>query len=674
VTARPYYDDGAVRILHGDCRELLGGLRADVIVTDPPYGLFAPAKRGEDCLSRMLAEVGFPDDDQRDASDGEGGDLSAPSDGVAPLGGVEASRVGTGISVPVGAVDLQRGPVGKQEVQHGHEPAPVVSEAELPGEADPECGQHLGDFILQPAHPPELPGCEVSCRCFRELAPGSVAVTVIAAPFPRGRTTTGSLAVDGGDPNVGLDDDPLSMSSGAAQIVAPAGAIRRAVLRLDLSGTTGELDFAGGAQHADLTFLLLGPQPIGANAGASRLPAMPEPYRVRLIDDPAGRTLTLYLPRSLHAFHSKPRGGFMGKKWDGWESPQAYQRWVVSWAREAYKALPPGGWLLAFGSPRTYHRLAAGIEDAGFEMRDSIAEFGPLAWVYGGGFPKSRACLKPGYEPILLARKPGSSVLQIDASRIVGPGAEEGRTRHGGGSNGVYAQDEWTKANQATMGGPMPSGRWPPNVVLVHDPGCVPVGVRKVRGQPPVERNPGPAANRVYGTFDRFRDDGSTRYADPDGTETVQAWRCVEDSCPVFLLDQQSGETPSGGRLDVGGITAPNKVYGPRPRQLAGVFERDRGGASRFFYTAKAGPAERITVDGEKHPTVKPLALMRWLVRLVTPPGGTVLDPFCGSGSTLVAAVMEGFRAIGIEADERWCRGSAQRVREIPPVQEVLAL
>jgi DNA modification methylase len=96
--------------------------------------------------------------------------------------------------------------------------------------------------------------------------------------------------------------------------------------------------------------------------------------------------------------------------------------------------------------------------------------------------------------------------------------------------------------------------------------------------------------------------------------------------------------------------------------------------AVRFRYSAKASRAERITVDGESHPTVKPLALMRWLVRLVTPPGGTVLDPFAGSGSTLVAAAMEGFHAIGIEADERWCRGSAKRVAEIPPVQESLAL
>jgi DNA modification methylase len=510
---------------------------------------------------------------------------------------------------------------------------------------------------------------------------------------------------------------------------------------------------------------------------------------------------------------------------------QPYQAWCEQWATEALRVLRPGGWLLAFGGTRTWHRLACGLEDAGFELRDT------LMWLYGSGFPKSKACLKPGWEPILLARKPGSSVLQIDASRVVGPGAEEGRTRHGGGSNGVYAQDEWTKANQATMGGPMPSGRWPPNVALVHDPGCVPVGVRKVRGQPPVERNPGPAANRVYGTFDRFRDDGSTRYADPDGTETVQAWRCVEDSCPVFLLDQQSGErnhaphrgarqrTPdawpygleagsdyddkggasrffatfphdaqdsstmgaclppgdgsttdastsagkraassddssltdgSGSRptaLSLPGMTSttgtttpstttsptssvsprlntdattdePARITpssagssidgasdatptdpsgsstpaGPGPIRVTartapsttsangvpptastttptcGHIECALAASSRFFYTAKAGPAERITVDGEKHPTVKPLALMRWLVRLVTPPGGTVLDPFCGSGSTLVAAVMEGFHAIGIEADERWCRGSAQRVAEIPPVQEVLAL
>jgi DNA methylase len=172
-----------------------------------------------------------------------------------------------------------------------------------------------------------------------------------------------------------------------------------------------------------------------------------------------------------------------------------------------------------------------------------------------------------------------------------------------------------------------------------------------------------------------FYDNESNRHADPDGTETVAAWSCEPD-CPVALLDQQSGPATSttGYRSERSRNAAVAGTAWATDNHRSREYPGETGGASRFYYTAKASRAERITVDGERHPCVKPLPLMRWLVRLVTPPGGTVLDPFCGSGSTLVAAAMEGFRAVGIEADEKWCRGSAQRVREIPPIQEAFAL
>jgi hypothetical protein len=292
---------------------------------------------------------------------------------------------------------------------------------------------------------------------------------------------------------------------------------------------------------------------------------------------------------------------FMGKAWD-----QVDQGFHQAWAAAAFQALPPGGWLLAFGGTRTWHRLACGIEEAGFEIRDT------LMWLYGSGFPKSKACLKPGWEPILLARKPGSSVLQIDTCRV---GHADDLSRYdrsptsGMGYGGVAAP---------TLTPAHPAGRWPANVVL-----------------------------------------------DPEAAD---------------LLDQQSGERP-GSKPGTTYKTPrrPNEIYNgggwhDGVENQAAFGYGDTGGASRFFYTAKAGPAERVTVDGEKHPTVKPLALMRWLVRLVTPPGGTVLDPFCGSGSTLVAAALEGRRAVGIEAEERWCKGSAKRCRERPAVQEAMAL
>ena len=164
----------------------------------------------------------------------------------------------------------------------------------------------------------------------------------------------------------------------------------------------------------------------------------------------------------------------------------------------------------------------------------------------------------------------------------------------------------------------------------------------------------------------------------PDGTEELDAWECAPGCC-VAALDAQSGELTSG-RLDRAGIMAENKTYGARPKNLSGVYEQDSGGASRFFpsfspddpgflYTAKAAKSERnLGGANNKHPTVKPLELMSWLTRLITPPGGIVLDPFAGSGSTLVAALRQGFRAIGIEREPEYVAIARHRIEEDAPL------
>jgi hypothetical protein len=140
-------------------------------------------------------------------------------------------------------------------------------------------------------------------------------------------------------------------------------------------------------------------------------------------------------------------------------------------------------------------------------------------------------------------------------------------------------------------------------------------------------------------------------WVDEDGNETVPEWRCAP-GCQVAELDRQSGTRKSGG--DVSGKepskTGDTGIYGTYER-VGWEGYKDIGGASRFFYCPKAKKSERVTVDGVSHPTVKPLALMRYLIRLVTPPDGTVLDPFTGSGTTLEAAMQEGFNSIGIEKD-----------------------
>lgn len=354
---------------------------------------------------------------------------------------------------------------------------------------------------------------------------------------------------------------------------------------------------------------------------------------------------------------------------------RAYQLWCEQWAAECLRILKPGGHLLAFGGSRTWHRLAAAIEDAGFEIRDSIA------WIYGSGFPKSLdvskaidkatgvqredkfggmidrrigptgngkcpkcdkwlvssnpcrcprpqdepqtdaakqwqgwgTALKPAFEPVVVARKPlcgtvaanvlayGTGALNIDGCRVattdsLGGGANTAMTRDtrqdGWGRPWMdddTARDAAAARSRENTARAESLGRWPANVVL---------------------------------------DDAAA--AELDRQSGVSASRVGKPRASI-----QSG--------DGWGMTATGSEYD------------DRGGASRFFstfrYTAKAATAERPTADGIAHPTVKPLDLMRWLVRLVTPPGGTVLEPFAGSGTTVEACIHEHKRCIAIERE-----------------------
>jgi hypothetical protein len=255
--------------------------------------------------------------------------------------------------------------------------------------------------------------------------------------------------------------------------------------------------------------------------------------------------------------------GFMGKKWDG--SGIAYD--VGMWA-QCLRVLKPGGHLLSFGATRTYHRMACAVEDAGFEIRDSIM------WIYGSGFPKGSGVLKPAHEPIVVARKPiagtvaanvlahGTGSINIETCRIAGEEGFDSRRNARGGDNGLLGEGTFKIRERRAEDQAPREGRWPANIVM--------------------------------------------------------------DEAAGAELDQQEWATV--------------------------------GQPSRFFYCPKAGAKERPKLaDGTAHPTVKPLALMQWLVRLVTPSGGVVLDPFAGSGATLEAARLEGFDAIGIEMEAKHC-------------------
>jgi len=406
---------------------------------------------------------------------------------------------------------------------------------------------------------------------------------------------------------------------------------------------------------------------------------------------------------------------------------RAFQAWCAGWASEALRVLKPGGHLVAFGGPRAYHRLGAGIEDAGFEVRDS------LHWVFGSGFPKSLnlgdgrgTALKPAHEPIILARKPfrgtvatnvvkwGTGGLNVDACRLA-PG-------DGGSRDGEASAERRYSTRGGTDLAPTPGprggsadGRWPPNFLLTHAPDCVCVGTRRVATGVAVNRNRS-EDNRTSWLGTRKSQTGAdATYADADGTETIPAWSCAP-GCPVASMDGQSGDT--GGCAPASGPTLRDETptglaYGARKGlQCDPAFYGDTGGASRFFptfawevadfvpfyYEAKAARSEREAgLDGMKrkqrdesrdadapgannprnrggqaraniHPTVKPVALMQWLCRLVTPADGVVLDPFLGSGTTGVAALREHLRFIGIEREAEYFAIARRRIEEDAPL------
>jgi site-specific DNA-methyltransferase (adenine-specific) len=367
--------------------------------------------------------------------------------------------------------------------------------------------------------------------------------------------------------------------------------------------------------------------------------------------------------------------GFMGKSWDAFVPPPAL------WD-ECLRVLKPGGHLLSFFGSRTQDIGALAIRLAGFEIRDSIA------WLYGSGFPKSLnlsgewqgwgTALKPALEPIVVARKPitegtiaanvnkwGTGALNIDESRI---GTDKITTTNGKGFAGSF--DGGTNDN----GGNSHTGRWPANIILSHTEQCKPTGKTL--------KNKTSAGKRTatFGTQEtQSGGDGSGGWS---GYEyETEVYQCV-DGCPVKLLDEQSGQVGNGwkknyGKDDYVGRQYAGGSFGGGGYSGTNTYA-DSGGASRFFYVAKATKTDRseglgdlplrksdqrsevaagIWADMEApkqnfHPTVKPTALMEYLIRLVTPPGGTVLDPFTGSGSTGKAAILNNFGFIGIEMTE----------------------
>lgn len=314
-----------------------------------------------------------------------------------------------------------------------------------------------------------------------------------------------------------------------------------------------------------------------------------------------------------------------GDQWSAvWIDPKplealSFQAWCQQWAEAAYRVAKPSAYLLAFGGTRTVHRMTVALEDAGWIIRDM------LVWGYASGFPKSKASLKPAWEPIVMARKPGPlRMLAIDECRIpIDPGDKWFKGVTFVNSSG------WQPGSPADRGDieakADPAGRWPANIVLT-DP-IFDGGVEGVVGG-------GEAVSRGGAAFTKAGYEGGWT---PPNDGTVQIGYGDTGTYSRFFL------IPKADRADrepvLGGLPLRNAAVPAGP--VPGMPRQD--GSMR-------GPVTRANV----HPTVKPVDLMRHLVRLVTPTGGVVLDPFLGSGTTAIAAEMEGFEWIGIEREAEY--------------------
>ncbi|KQU96800.1 hypothetical protein ASD00_18300 [Ensifer sp. Root31] len=306
-----------------------------------------------------------------------------------------------------------------------------------------------------------------------------------------------------------------------------------------------------------------------------------------------------------HAY-GRHAAGFMGQSWDGGDI--AFQ--VATW-QAVQRVLKPGGYILAFASTRGFWRMCVAIEDAGFITHPMIA------WVFGSGFPKATRlkaegydgwryggqALKPAIEPIYMGQKP-------------------------------FGEKTGT-AN-----------------VMLHGTGAVNIDGCRVDG------DPAPWGNQTEGN-------GGYRLHQA----SVPAEPSEKGRWPANLIHDGSDEVVSafpeapGQQMAVGpenGAKTSVNVFGDYGARDQFEPRGDTGSAARFFYSSKADADDRI---GSKHPTVKPIDLMRYLCRLVTPPGGVVLDPFAGTGTTGEAAWREGFNAVLIEREPEYQQDIAERMR-----------
>jgi DNA modification methylase len=440
--------------------------------------------------------------------------------------------------------------------------------------------------------------------------------------------------------------------------------------------------------------------------------------------------------------------GFMGQSWDGGDIAFRVETW-----REVYRVLKPGAHLLAFGGTRTFHRMACAIEDAGFEIRDTIQ------WLYGSGFPKSHdvskgidraagaereivgqrkklesygpnevygdgpdhggiqiitapateaarqwegwgTALKPACEPIVLARKPlsertvaanvlrwGCGALNIRACRV--SAGDDGLFDSVAGSIGGSVHSHTGGHEKSNHGTEHPVSLVPRRDDHVYHPANAalngpndhePLGFQDDCLPDPHSGGELSHRDEVHdrdasaqsGDADKSRDRSNAREHNPDYPSNSSTTRNIDaqqnqgrwpanvihdGSDEVVAAFPETGISSGGGMKDLRNGKFFQGDTNPNITDACGF--GDEGSAARFFYTAKADGDDRL---GSKHPTVKPLDLMQYLVRLICQPNGLVLDPFAGTGTTGEAAFREGMRAVLIECEAEYLKDIERRI------------
>ena len=366
--------------------------------------------------------------------------------------------------------------------------------------------------------------------------------------------------------------------------------------------------------------------------------------------------------------------GFMNKSWDSTGIANNVEMW-----KECLRVLKPGGHVLSFGGTRTYHRMACAIEDAGFEIRDQ------MQWLYGSGFPKGQDIGK-----------------QIDKSLgvkrdVVGIAGKSGSKRNC--MSGDFTGGEYFSTKPGTDEARRWDG-WNTQLKPSHEPICLarkPISEKTVADNVlkwrtgglnidacriSYEKGGSAASNPLYRKQNGYKmmsgkDDNGTSYKIKPTDMEMNVNNLGRFPANIILdeeagkiLDAQSGSVSYGSKA--GGYTYSESEY-----EVQGFIKKckpkspsnygDGGGASRFFYCTKTSKSERNAgLDSQNHhPTVKPVKLMEYLIKLITPPNGVVLDPFMGSGSTGIAARNLGFRFVGIEKEKEYCEIAEKRISRV---------